>query len=76
MKVIFSSTDKISISILKSLLEQDGIKFFCFDESINSMQGGIDAFPIRIAVPDFEIDKALITLNYFFSKCEGLKYDK
>ncbi len=75
MKVIFSSSDKISITILKSLLERDGIKFFCFDENIGSVHGGINAFPVRIAVLDSEVDMALINVKYLFSKHENSKND-
>ena len=71
MKVIFSSCDRISILLLKTSLKQDNINFFCFDENISNVQGGIDAFPVRLAVADSEVDKALITVNALFGNSDG-----
>ena len=71
MKVIFCSCDRISILLLKASLKQDNIKFFCFDENICNIQGGIDIFPVRLAVPDSEVDKALITVNELFGNYDG-----
>ena len=72
MKVIFCSCDRISILLLKASLKQDNIKFFCFDENICDIQGGIDIFPVRLAVPDSEVDRALITVNELFGKYDGV----
>ena len=72
MKVIFCSCDRISILLLKASLKQDNIKFFCFDENICDIQGGIDIFPVRLAVPDSEVDRALITVNELFGNCDGV----
>ena len=71
MKVIFCSCDRISILLLKASLKQDNIKFFCFDENICNIQGGIDIFPVRLAVPDSEVDRALITVNQLFGNYDG-----
>ncbi len=76
MKVIFSSCDRISILLLKALLKQDNIKFFCFDENICNIQGGIDVFPIRVAVLDSEVDRALITLKELFGNYDGVESDE
>ena len=72
MKVIFCSCDRISILLLKASLKQDNIKFFCFDENICDIQGGIDIFPVRLAVPDSDLDRALITVNELFGNCDGV----
>ena len=53
-------------------MKQDNIKFFCFDENICDIQGGIDIFPVRLAVPDSEVDRALITVNELFGNCDGV----
>ena len=58
--------------LLKASLKQDNIKFFCFDENICDIQGGIDIFPVRLAVPDSEVDRALITVNELFGNCDGV----
>ena len=76
MKVIFSSCDRISILLLKASLKQDDIKFFVFDENICNIQGGIDVFPIRLAVLDSEVDKALITVNDLFGNYDGVELDE
>ena len=76
MKVIFSSCDRISILVLKACLKQDNIKFFVFDENICNIQGGIDAFPIRLAVLDSEVDKAVITVNDLFGNYDGVELDE
>ena len=68
MKVIFSSSDIISISLLKSVLYRNDIAFYCFDENINCMHGGINAFPIRMAVLDRDLDDALMIVNDLFGK--------
>ena len=72
MKVIFCSCDRISILLLKASLKQDNIKFFCFDENICDIQGGIDIFPVRLAVPDSDVDWALITVNELFGNYGGV----
>ena len=72
MKVIFCSCDRISILLLKASLKQENIKFFCFDENICDIQGGIDIFPVRLAVPDSEVDRALITVNELFGNYDGV----
>ena len=72
MNVIFCSCDRISIFLLKASLKQDNIKFFCFDENICDIQGGIDIFPVRLAVPDSEVDRALITVNELFGNYDGV----
>ena len=76
MKVIFSSCDRISILLLKASLKQSNIKYFVFDENICNIQGGIDAFPIRLAVLDFDVDKAVITVNELFGNYNGVESDE
>ena len=58
----------MNVCYLKSVLYRNDIVFYCFDENINCMHGGINAFPIRMAVLDCDLDDALIIVNDLFGK--------
>lgn len=50
MRVIAESTDPVRVSFLMALLRDAGIPCVLLDAHISAVEGGIGAFPRRIAV--------------------------
>ena len=52
MRVLIRSTNPIRLSFLQALLKDAGIKAVLLDQHISAVEGGIGAFPRRLAVRD------------------------
>jgi hypothetical protein len=50
MRVVARSNDQIRLSFLAALLADAGIASVLLDQHISAMEGGIGAFPRRLAV--------------------------
>ncbi|MCB4822220.1 putative signal transducing protein [Roseicella aerolata] len=50
MRVVAESTDPVRVSFLMALLRDAGIPCMLLDAHISAVEGGIGAFPRRIAV--------------------------
>lgn len=50
MRDLLSATDLVVISFATSLLDSAGIPHVVFDRNISAVEGGIGAFPQRLAV--------------------------
>ena len=46
------------MSWIKHTLNENNIDFHIFDEFVSSVEGNINAFPIRVLVSDDDFDKA------------------
>lgn len=58
MKILVKSNEIILLSWVKHTLSENNIKFQVFDEFISSVEGSINAFPIRILVSNEDFDEA------------------
>ena len=58
MRVIAESSDPIRISFLAALLRDAGIACTVLDTHISAMEGGIGAFPRRLAVASEDAARA------------------
>ncbi|MBK1660066.1 putative signal transducing protein [Paracraurococcus ruber] len=58
MRVVVSSTDPVRISFLLALLRDAGIGCVLLDAHISALEGGIGAFPRRIAVAEEDLAQA------------------
>ena len=58
MRVIADSTDPVRISFLQALLADAGIESLVLDAHISALEGGIGAFPRRLAVAAADADRA------------------
>ncbi len=58
MRVIADSTDPVRISFLQALLADAGIESLVLDAHISALEGGIGAFPRRLAVASADADRA------------------
>ena len=58
MQVVAQSTDPVRISFLAALLRDAGIACTVLDAHISAMEGGIGAFPRRLAVPSEDAARA------------------
>lgn len=66
MQEVFRTQDIVEISLIKSLLDAAGIRYFVFGEHLNSMIGGLvgdDISACRFMVLDDELDDALDILE-------------
>ena len=52
MREILRTTDPVTLSFAKALLDEAGVPFFSADEHISSMEGSIGVFPRRLMVTD------------------------
>jgi hypothetical protein len=52
MRVIVETSDPVRISFLQALLSDAGIPCVVLDAHISALEGGIAAFPRRLAVTD------------------------
>ena len=50
MRVVASTTDIVRLSFLRALLADAGIESLVLDAHISAIEGGIGAFPRRLAV--------------------------
>lgn len=50
MRVVATTTDPVRLSFLRALLADAGINSIVLDAHISAMEGGIGAFPRRLAV--------------------------
>jgi hypothetical protein len=66
MQEVFRTQDIVEVSLVKSLLDSAGIKYFVFGEQLNSVLGGIvgdDISAARFMVLEGDIDTALDVLE-------------
>jgi hypothetical protein len=52
MRVVVSTNDQVRLTFLMALLRDAGVRCVLLDHHISAMEGGIGAFPRRLAVPD------------------------
>lgn len=52
MRVVVSTNDPVRLSFLMALLRDAGIACVLLDSHISTMEGGIGAFPRRLAVAE------------------------
>ncbi|MDO9712273.1 putative signal transducing protein [Paracraurococcus lichenis] len=58
MRVVAESTDPVRISFLLALLRDAGLPCIVLDAHISAVEGGIGAFPRRIAVAAEDLAQA------------------
>lgn len=58
MRVVARSTDPVRISFLAALLRDAGIACTVLDAHISAVEGGIGAFPRRLAVATEDAERA------------------
>ena len=58
MRVVAQSTDPVRISFLAALLRDAGIACLVLDTHISAVEGGIGAFPRRLAVATEDATRA------------------
>jgi hypothetical protein len=58
MQVILVSTDPIRLNFLGALLRDAGIESVLLDTYMSAVEGGIGAFPRRLAVADEDVAQA------------------
>jgi hypothetical protein len=63
MQVILSTTDPVRLSFLLALLRDAGLDPVVLDAAISAVEGGIGAFPRRLAVPADQVRRALAVLS-------------
>lgn len=63
MRVVALSTDPVRISFLAALLRDAGIGSMVLDAHISALEGGIGAFPRRLAVAEADATAATRVLR-------------
>jgi hypothetical protein len=63
MRVLLATTDPVRLSFLVALLRDAGCAPVVLDAAISALEGGIGAFPRRLAVPDEQAAQALRVLR-------------
>jgi hypothetical protein len=63
MRVLLATVDPVRLSFLMSLLRDAGCTPVVLDAAISAVEGGIGAFPRRLAVPADQADRALRVLR-------------
>lgn len=58
MRVIATTTDPVRLSFLQALLADAGIETIVLDAHISAIEGGIGAFPRRLAVASADEHRA------------------
>lgn len=58
MRVLLATTDPVRLSFLLALLRDAGCSPVVLDGQISAIEGGIGAFPRRLAVPTEEESRA------------------
>jgi len=63
LRVLLATTDPVRLSFLVALLRDGGCTPVVLDGHISALEGGIGAFPRRLAVPEDEERQALRVLR-------------
>jgi len=63
MQVVAATTDPVRLSFLQALLQDAGIAWVLLDQHISATEGGIGAFPRRLAVAAEDAPRALALLR-------------
>ena len=63
MRVIATTTDPVRLSVLRALLADAGIGTIVLDAHISAIEGGIGAFPRRLAVATEDEPRARAVLR-------------
>jgi hypothetical protein len=63
MRVLLATTNPVRLSFLVALLRDAGCAPVVLDAAISALEGGIGAFPRRLAVPEEEAVQALRVLR-------------
>ncbi len=63
MRVLLVTADPVRLSFLVALLRDAGCAPVVLDAAISAVEGGIGAFPRRLAVPEEEAAQALRVLR-------------
>ena len=63
MRVVATTTDPVRLSFLRALLTDAGIVSVVLDAHISAMEGGIGAFPRRLAVASMDEGRARAVLT-------------
>jgi len=63
MRVVATTTDPVRLSFLRALLSDAGIDTIVLDAHISAMEGGIGAFPRRLAVVTEDESRARAVLR-------------
>jgi hypothetical protein len=63
MRVLLATTNPVRLSFLVALLRDAGCAPVVLDAAISALEGGIGAFPRRLAVPEEEAAQALRVLR-------------
>ena len=63
MHILVKSTDPIRLGFLQALLSDAGIESVLLDQHISAVEGGIGAFPRRLAVRDEDAAEAKLILR-------------
>lgn len=58
MRIVASTNDPVRLSFLLVLLRDAGVAAMLLDGHISALEGGIGAFPRRLAVPDEDEQQA------------------
>jgi hypothetical protein len=69
MRVLLTTTDPVRLSFLLALLRDGGCAPVVLDAAISALEGGIGAFPRRLAVPDDDVAQALRILHEAGEPC-------
>jgi hypothetical protein len=63
MRVLVSSNNPVRLGFLQALLRDAGIESVLLDQHISAVEGGIGAFPRRLAVRDEDAAEAKLILR-------------
>lgn len=63
MQIVATGTDIVRLSFLQALLRDAGIEAIVLDQHISAVEGGIGAFPRRLAVIDDDHAAAMALLR-------------
>lgn len=63
MRVLVSSNNPVRLGFLQVLLRDAGIESVLLDQHISAVEGGIGAFPRRLAVRDEDAAEAKLILR-------------
>lgn len=63
MRVVATTTDIVRLSFLRALLSDAGIESIVLDAHISAIEGGIGAFPRRLAVASDDAGRARAVLR-------------
>ncbi len=63
MRVVAVTTDPVRLGFLAALLADAGIGAVVLDQHISAIEGGIGAFPRRLAVAEPDAERALAVLR-------------